>query len=89
MKCLGSFYIKERVTSGKIPARVPIKSSAVGSASCRKTWKTWSRKNLMKARKKIPAQTEMMCDKIRGHCNDIEILLSSRGAREENFNGLL
>ena len=30
--------------------------------------------------KKILAWTEMMCDKVRGHCNDIEILFSFRGA---------
>ena len=39
--------------------------------------------------KKIPARAEMRYDKVRGHCNDIEILISSLGAREENFKGLL
>ena len=31
----------------------------------------------------------MMYDKVWGHRSDIEILLSSRGAKEENFEGLL
>ena len=46
---LGSIYIKEIVTSRKILARDLAKSSAVGSASHRRTWETGSRKNLVKA----------------------------------------
>ena len=46
---LGNICIRERVTSGKIPARVPIKSSTVGSVLHCRTWGTWSRMNLMKA----------------------------------------
>ena len=46
MSCI---YIKEKATSGKIPAHVPAESSTVGFASCRRTWGTGSRKNLMKA----------------------------------------
>ena len=78
MKCLDNICIKKRVPSGKSPARVPIKSSAIGSTSHRGTWGTWSRKNLMKARlgcrsvrsvrwavKKAPTQTEVMYDKYR------------------------
>ena len=90
------------MTSEKIAARIPKKSLAIGFASRRRTWGTWSHKILMKAHlgcrsvrrvrwvvKKIPVQIKMMCDKVRGHCNDIEILLSFRGAREENFERLL
>ena len=68
---LGSIYIKGNVTSGKIPARIQAISSVVGSASHCRTWGTWSRKNLMKARlgcqsirsvpwvvKKVPAQSK-------------------------------
>ena len=63
-------------TSGKIPAQVQTKFSVVGSASCRRTWGTWSCRNLMKARfrcwsvrsvrwavKKALVQTEVMYDK--------------------------
>ena len=66
-------YLYQRKTSEKIPARVPIKSTAVGSASHRRTW---SHINLMKAClgcrsirsvrwavKKVHAQTEIMYDK--------------------------
>ena len=45
----GSIYIKGNVTSGKIPAWILTKSSAVGFASLRRTWGTWSNKNIMKA----------------------------------------
>ena len=31
----------------------------------------------------------MRCDKVWGHCSDIKILLSSRGAKEENFEGAI
>ena len=31
----------------------------------------------------------MRCDKVRGHCSDIKILLSSREVREENFEGAI
>ena len=48
MKCSSSICIRERVTSGKIPARVPIKSPAFGTASHCRTWEIWSCKNLMK-----------------------------------------
>ena len=37
---LGSIYIKGNVTSGKIPTRIPTKSSTVGFASLRRTWGT-------------------------------------------------
>ena len=97
--CLGQYLYQDRVTSGKIPTRVPTKSFAIGSAL---RHGTWSCKNLMKARlecqsiksmrwavKKIPVQMVMRCDKVRGHCSDIKILLSSRGAREENFKGAI
>ena len=47
---LGSIYIKKIVTSGKTPARVLAKFSAIGSTSHRRTWGTRSRKNLMKMR---------------------------------------
>ena len=60
----------------KIPARVPMKSPAVGFALHRRMWGTWSRKNLMKAclkcqsvksvrwaAKKASAQTEVMYGK--------------------------
>ena len=47
---LGSIYIKKTVTSEKIPTRVLANSSAVGSASHCISWRTLSRKNLMKAR---------------------------------------
>ena len=73
MKCLSNIYIKERVTSKKIPTRVPTKSSTVRFASCRWIWGTWSHRNLMKARlrcwsirsvrwavKKVTAQAEVM-----------------------------
>ena len=99
---LVNIYIKRKVIGEKIPTRVPAKSSAVGSVSHRRTWGTRSRKNLMKAClgyrsvrnvrwavEKMPAQKGMMCDKVRDHCGDVEILLSSRGAKEENFEGLL
>ena len=33
MKCLDNICIKKRVPSGKSPARVPIKSSTIGSTS--------------------------------------------------------
>ena len=46
---LKGIYIKEEARSGKIPARYPIKISAVRFASRRRTWGTGSRKNLMKA----------------------------------------
>ena len=85
-----SIYIKRRVTSGKIPARVLVKSLAVGSASHRRTWGTWSCKNLMKACleyrsvrivrwavEKMPTQIGMRCDKVRDNCGDVEILISS------------
>ena len=49
-----NIYIKNKVTSRKIPARVPTKSPAIGSASRRKTWGTWSCKNLMKVRLRCP-----------------------------------
>ena len=45
---LRSIYIKEGVRSGKIPARYPTKLLVVGFLSCRRTWRTRSRKNLMK-----------------------------------------
>ena len=73
-----SIYIKNRVTSGKIPAQVPTKSPAVGSTLRRRTWGTWSCKNLMKAclrcqsvksvhwaTKKAYMQTEVMYGKSR------------------------
>ena len=44
-----NIYIRERVTSRKIPAQVPAKSSVIGSASCHRAWGTWNNKNLMKA----------------------------------------
>ena len=47
---LRGIYIKEGVRSGKIPARYPTNTSAVGFASHCRTWATGSRKNLMKAR---------------------------------------
>ena len=75
MKCLSNICIRERETSGKIPAQVLIKSPAVGSASHHRMWRTWSYKNLMKAHlgcrsvksvrwaiKKVLAQTKMMYD---------------------------
>ena len=37
---LDGIYIKNKVTSGKIPARVPTKSPAVGSALHRRMWGT-------------------------------------------------
>ena len=37
---LGSIYIKGNVTSLKIPARIPAKSSAVGSTSHHRIWWT-------------------------------------------------
>ena len=43
---LGSIYIKGNVTSGKIPAWIPIKSSTIGFASLCRTWGTWSSKNM-------------------------------------------
>ena len=74
----GSIYIKNKVTSGKIPARVPTKSPIVGSTLRRRTWGTWSCKNLMKAclrcqsvksvhwaTKKAFAQTNVMYGKSR------------------------
>ena len=63
-------YLYERET------QVPMKSSVIRSASDRRTWGTWSRKNLMKARlgcrsvrsvrwaiRKAPAQIDVMYDK--------------------------
>ena len=44
-------------------------------------------RNVRWAVEKMPAQKGMICDKVRDHCGDVEILLSSRGAREENFKG--
>ena len=38
---------------------------------------------------KMPVQIEMRCDKVRDHCGDVEIILSSREGREENFEGPL
>ena len=74
----GNIYIKERVTSGKIPTHVLVRSSAVGSASHHRTWGTRSRQNLMKTRlicrsvrsmlwavKKASAQLKVMYDKRR------------------------
>ena len=99
---LDNIYIKKRVTSGKIPTRVLAKSSVIGSASHHRTWGIWSHKNLMKAClryqsvrsmhlavEKMPVQIEMRCDKVRDHCGDVEIILSSREGREENFEGPL
>ena len=78
MRCWGNICISERATSGKVPARVSIKSPAVGFASHRRTWETWSHKNLMKAClgyrsvksvrwavKKAPVQIEVIYDKCR------------------------
>ena len=45
---LNGIYIKEKATSEKIPAHVPVESSTVGSASHRKMWGTGSCENLMK-----------------------------------------
>ena len=66
---------RERETSGKIPTKVPMESSVVGSALHCRTWGTWSHINLMKAClgcqsvrsmywavKKVPVQVEMMYD---------------------------
>ena len=46
---LKGIYIKEGVKSGKIPAWYPTNTLAIGYASRRRTWRTWSRKNLMRA----------------------------------------
>ena len=46
---LSGIYIKEKATSGKIPAHVPTKSTTIGFASRCRTWGTESYKNLMKA----------------------------------------
>ena len=72
---LSSIYIKERVTSGKIPVQALANPSAIGSALRCRLWGTWSRKNLIKvhlvcrsvksiswAVKKASAQLEVMCD---------------------------
>ena len=72
---LSGNYIKEKATSRKIPTHVPTKSLTVGFALRRRTWGTWSRKNLMKAClvcqsvrsaswvvKKASTQAEEMCD---------------------------
>ena len=45
-----SIYTEKKITSGKIHARILAKFPAVGSASRRRIWGTWSHKNLMKAR---------------------------------------
>ena len=71
---LSDIYIKEKVRSGKIPARYPTKTSVVGSASRCRTWGTGNRKNLIKARlecqstrsvpwavKKASSQAEVGC----------------------------
>ena len=47
---MSGIYIKEGVGCKKIPARFLAKSSIVGFTSCRRTWGTGSRKNLMKMR---------------------------------------
>ena len=47
---MSGIYIKEKITSEKIPAQVPVESSTIESASRRRTWGTWNRKNLMRAR---------------------------------------
>ena len=73
---LGNIYIKKKVTSGKILTLVPAKSSAVGSASRRRTKETWSCKKLMRVRlvcrsiksgpwavKKASVQSGLMYDK--------------------------
>jgi len=72
---LNNIYIKEGVTNGKIPARILANSLAIGSASHRRSWGTWSHKNLIKAHlvcrsvrtmywtvKKIFAHLKVMCD---------------------------
>ena len=72
---LGSIYIKKIVTSGKTPARVLVKFSAIGSTLRCRTWGTGSRKNLMKMRlecwniksvswvdKKASSQSEVIYD---------------------------
>ena len=45
---LRGIYIKEGVRSRKIPSQYSTNMSAVGFASRRRTWGTWSRRNLMK-----------------------------------------
>ena len=75
---LRSIYTKERVRSGKILAQFPTKPSTVGSASCRRTWGTACRKNLMETSlkcqstrsmpwevKKASSQTKVRCDELR------------------------
>ena len=72
------FISKRKLQRWKIPAQAPAKFSAVGSASCHRTWGTGSYKNLMKTRlecrstrsvswavKKASSQAEVGCDRLR------------------------
>ena len=43
-------FVLEGKESGKIPAQVPMRFSAIGSSSCCKTWGTWSCRNLIQTR---------------------------------------
>ena len=72
------FISKWKLQRWKIPAQAPAESSAVGYASCRRTWGIGSCKNLMKthlecqstrsmswAVKKASSQVEVGCDGLR------------------------
>ena len=75
---LRGIYTRERARSGKIPTWSLAKFSAVGFASCCRTWGIRSHKNLMKTRleyrstrsvpwavKKASSQAEVGCDGLR------------------------
>jgi len=53
-------FVLEGKESRKIPAQVPMRSLAIGSLSCRRTWGTQSRRNLI--------QTRPVCRNARSVC---------------------